>query len=243
MPIPLLVIPIALAGGCAAIQAASKIRAHRKLTRLHQELDEARQEHIDLVRRHYERQLELCADLGLPEPELPLALQPQPEPEPANNLRSRIRSRLPFRKKATLLDQRPGGSSATIVGRHGASFAASTVWKTSSGPILRFVQPIGARAVAFVPKFAAAGGGATGSIAASTGLRFALSAFSIVGIVVGPALAAWTVYSEYRKVRKARAELADTLAQFDVELDEMAQRTAQLEALRAAETSPALQAV
>ena len=114
------------------------------------------------------------------------------------------------------------------MGRHGASFAASTVWKTSSAQILRFVQPISARAVGFMPNFAAAGG-ATGSIAASTGLRFALSAFSIVGIVIGPALAAWTVWSEYRKVKEARAELADALVRFQAELDDMTSQTSQWE--------------
>ena len=231
MPLPVILLPIALAGGSAAIQAASKVRAHRKLTQLHQELEEARQQHVQEMQRQYDRQLELCAELGLPEPPLPDALLPQPEPEPpARSLWSKAMSRLPTRKKAALLDQRPGGSSVTIVGRHGASFAASTVWKTSSAPIIRFVQPFVARTVTFMPKFAAAGGGATGSIAASTGLRFALSAFSIVGIVIGPALAAWTVWSEYRKVKEARAELADALVRFQAELDDMTSRTSQWEA-------------
>ena len=244
MPLPLLVIPIALAGGCAAIQAATKIRAHRKLTQLHQELESARQEHVQLMQYHYERQQELCAQLGLPEPGLPDALLPQPEPEPERRRWARIRSRLPFRKNAALLEQAPSGSSATIVGRHGAGFAASTVWKTSSAQILRIVQPMSARMVSFAPKFAgfaSTGGGATGSIAASTGLRFALSAFSIAGIVIGPALAAWCVYSEYRKVRKAKAELAAVLDMFRTDLDDMSHETGKLEALAAAEERPALQ--
>lgn len=229
MPLPVILLPIALAGGSAAIQAASKVRAHRKLTQLHQELEEARQQHVQEMQRQYDRQLELCAELGLPEPPRPDALLPQPEPEPARSLWSKAMSRLPTRKKSALLDQRPSGSSATIVGRHGASFAASTVWKTSSAQILRVVQPIGARAVGFMPKFASVGGGATGSIAASTGLRFALSAVSIVGLVIGPALAAWTVWSEYRKVKEARAELADALVWFQAELDDMTSQTSQWE--------------
>ena len=237
MPLPLLVIPIALAGGCAAIQAACKVRAHRKLTQLHQALDAARQEHVRLMECHYERQLELCAELGLPEPPLPAALEPQPEPEPVNSLRSKVKSRLPFRKKAALLDRRPGGSSATIVGRHGAGFAASTVWKTSSGPITRIVQPIAARTVTFMPNFTSAGG-AAGSVAVSTGLRFALTSVSVMGIVIGPALAAWCVYSEYRKVKKARTELAVALDAFQVELDDMSRRTAELEAQLPAGASP-----
>ena len=239
MPLPVLLLPIALAGGSAAIQAACKVRAHRKLTQLHQELEEARQQHVQEMQRQYDRQLELCDQLGLPEPDLPAALLPQPEPELEqgrwSQMRSKIRDRLPLRKKRALLDQRPGGSSVTIVGRHGASFAASTVWKTSSAPIIRFVQPVAARTVTFMPRFASVGGGATGSIAASTGLRFALSAVSIAGLVIGPALAAWTVWSEYRKVKKARVELADALIQFQTELDEMSEQTSEWEARLTAE--------
>ena len=233
MPLPVLLLPIALAGGSAAIQAASKVRAHRKLTQLHQELEEARQQHVQEMQRQYDRQLELCAQLDLPEPDLPAALLPQPEPELEqgrwSQMRSRIRARLPLRKKAALLDQRPSGSSATIVGRHGASFAVSTVWKTSSGPIMRFVQPIAARTTTFMPNFASAGGGVAGPIAVSAGLRFLLTSVSIVGIVVGPALAAWTVWSEYRKVKEARAELADALVRFQTELDDMTSQTSQWE--------------
>ena len=233
MPLPVLLLPIALAAGSAAIQAGSKVRAHRKLTQLHQELEEARQLHVQEMQRQYDRQLELCAEMDLPEPPLPDALLPQSEPEPVRSLWSKAMSRLPTRKKAALLDQRPGGSSVTIVGRHGASFAASTVWKTSSGPIMRFVQPIAARTVSFVPNFTSAGG-AAGSVAVSTGLRFALTAVSVVGIVVGPALAAWTVWSEYRKVKTARAELADALVRFQAELDDMSNRTSRWESQLAA---------
>jgi hypothetical protein len=248
MPLPLLIIPIALAGACAAIQAASKIRAHRKLTQLHQELDYAHQQHVQSMQAQYDRQQQLCADLGLPEPDLPDILQPQPEPEEEPGRRLRLPVRLPFRKKEPLLQQAPKGSSALIVGRHGASFAASTVWKTSSGAILRVVEPVGTRAVAFMPKFASfapkfatAGGSATGSIAASTGLRFALSAFFIVGIVIGPALAAWGVFNEVRKVRKARHEQAETLAQYATDLEAMIRRTEELETQRVTEPRSVLQ--
>ena len=237
MPLPALFLPIVLAGGSAAIQAASKVRAHRKLTQLHQQLEEARLEHVQAIERQYERQLELSAALGLPEPPLPVALVPPSEPEPENRLRSTIRSKLRFRRKATLLDRRPSGTSAFIVGRHGASFAASTVWKTSSGSILRFLQPISARALTFMPRFASAGGGLAGPIAVSTGVRFVLGAVSIVGLVLGPALAVWTVLSEYRKVKKARAELAAALAGFQAELDAMHRQTAEWESRLASETA------
>ena len=248
MSLSLLIILIALAGGCAAIQAASKVRTHRKLSRLHQELDEARAQHVEAIRTLYDRQIELCAYLGRPDPEAPVALLPQPEPEQSGQRRFRLPVRLPFRKKEPILQRAPRGNSATIVGRHGASFAVSAIWKTSSGAIMRVVQPVGARALSFMPRFlsfaprlAGAGGGATGSIAASTGLRFALSAFSIVGIILGPALAAWCVFSEFRKVRKARHEQAMTLNQFRSELESMTQRTAELETQSPSETLPAFQ--
>ena len=234
-----LVAAIVMAGICAVIQAVVKVRAHRQLTRLHRELDGARQEHIQLMQSQHERQRELCADLGLPEPPLPEILQPQPEPDAATKQRFRIPVWLPFRNRQPLLHQAPRGSSAFIVGRYGASFAVSTVWKTSSGNILRLLSPITSRFLAFAPRFAAAGGGATGSIAASTGVRFALGAISIVGLVIGPALTAWSVYRELRKVRRARQEQADTLAQFSADLDAMTHRTAELEAQLTAETRQA----
>lgn len=237
-----------MAGICAAIQAAFKVRTHRKLRQLHGELDQARQQHVEAVRLEHERQRKLCAQLDLPEPETPAILLPQPETDDAPKGRFRLPVQLPFRKRKALLEQAPAGSSAFIVGRYGASFAASTVWKTSSGAILRFMQPLGARAVTFAPKFASvaprfatAGGGATGSIAASTGFRFALGAVSIIGLIIGPALAAWSVFNEIRKVKRARQEKATTLEQYRSELDEMVRRTAELEAQLAAQPRPALQ--
>ena len=232
-----LVAAIVMAGICAVIQAVVKVRAHRQLTRLHRELDQAREEHIEAMQIHYQRQCQLCADLGLPEPPLPDVLQPQPEADATARRRFRIPVRLPFRQNGSLLQNAPRGSSAFIVGRYGASFAASTVWKTSSGNILRLLTPVtsrllafGPRVAGFAPRFAAAGGGATGSIAAGTGVRFALGAISIIGLVIGPALTAWAVYRELRKVRRAREEQAETLAQFSADLDAMSQRTAELEA-------------
>ena len=241
-----LVAAIVMAGICAVIQAVVKVRAHRQLTRLHRDLDLARQEHVRLMQSQHERQLRLCADLGLPEPPLPDILQPQPEPDAAARRRFRIPISLPFRNQQPLLHRAPRGSSAFIWGRYGASFVASTIWKTSSGNILSLLRPFisrlmvfASRAVGFAPRFAAAGGGATGSIAASTGARFALSAISIVGLVIGPALTAWAVYRELHKVRRARQEYADTLAQFSADLDAMIRRTAELEAHAPTESLPA----
>ncbi len=240
---------IVMAGICAVIQAVVKVRAHRQLTRLHRELDLARQVHIESMRVQYQIQCRLCADLGLPDPPLPDVLQPQVEADPTGKRRFRIPFPLPFRQNGSLLQRAPRGSSAFIVGRYGASFAASTVWKTSSGSILRLASPVtsrflafGPRVVGFAPRFAAAGGGATGSIAAGTGVRFALGAISIVGLVIGPLLTAWAVYRELRKLRRARQEQAETLAQFSADLEEMSLRTAELEAQLAAETRSGNQA-
>ena len=242
-----IVAAIVMAGICAVIQAVVKVRAHRQLTRMHRELDLARQEHVQSMRDQYHHQRQLCGQMGLPEPPLPDVLQPQAEPDPTAKRRFRIPVRLPFREKGSLLQRAPGGSAAFIVGRYGASFAASTVWKTSSSNILHVLNPVttrflafGPRVASFAPRFAAAGGGATGSIAAGTGVRFALGAISIVGLVIGPALTAWSVYRELRKLRTARREQAETLAQFRSDLEAMARRTAELEAQLPVEASPSV---
>ena len=238
-----LVAAIIMAGICAVIQAVVKVRAHRQLTRLHGEIDLARQEHIRAMQSQHDRQRQLCAALGFPDPPLPDVLRSPEEPDAAAKRRFRIPMRLPFGDKQPLLRQAPRGSSAFIVGRYGASFAASTLWKTSSANILRLLSPVTSRFLAFAPRvagfaprFAAAGGGATGSIAASTGMRFALGAISIVGLVIGPALTGWAVYRELRKLRSARREHAETLTQFNADLEAMVCRTAELEVQLPAET-------
>lgn len=239
-----IVAAIVMAGICAVIQAVVKVRTHRRLTRLHRELEEARQAHVTAMQELHQRQLWLCDELGLPEPPLPDVLRPAAETGPETRRRIRVPLNLPFRGGGSLLNRAPRGSSAFIVGRYGASFAASTVWKTSSGNILRLASPVTARFMAFAPRvvgvaprFAAAGGGATGSIAASTGVRFALGAISIVGLVIGPVLTAWSVYRELRKLRRARDEFAESMVQFDSELAAMTSRTAELEEQLAAEPS------
>lgn len=231
-----IVAAIVMAGICAVIQAVVKVRTHRRLTQLHRDLDQARQDHILAMQEQHQRQLWLCEELGLPEPPLPEVLRPITETDLETKKKFRVPLDLPFRGGGSLLQRAPRGSSAFIVGRYGASFAASTVWKTSSGNILRLASPVttrfmafAPRALGFAPRFAAAGGGATGSIAASTGVRFALGAISIVGLVIGPLLTAWSVYRELRKLRRAREEFAASIVRFDSELSEMIGRTAELE--------------
>ena len=228
-----------MAGICAVIQAVVKVRAHRQLTRLHRELDLARQGHIEAMQIQHERQRQLCADLGLPEPPLPEILQPQPEPDAA----AKRRFRIPVSGCLSGISNRcctsaPRGSSAFIVGRYGASFAASTVWKTSSGNILRLLSPVTSRLSVLCaprcrvlrPGLLLREEGLPGPSPPPRACASPSGAISIVGLVVGPALTAWAVYRELRKVRRARQEHADTLAQFSADLDAMMRRTAELEA-------------
>ncbi len=84
------------------------------------------------------------------------------------------------------------------------------------------------RLATILPRFAALGG-TGGSIAASTGLRFALGAFNIVGIIIGPLLAGWAIFQEVRNVRRARHELETTRLERQRELHRYSARTRQLE--------------
>ena len=102
-----------------------------------------------------------------------------------------------------------------------------------SGPVLNILRPIATRVLTFAPRIAVVGG-TGGSIAASTGLRFALGAFTIVGIVLGPLFAAWSIISEIRNVRRAQAELETTRIQQQAELTRYAARTRQLQSQLAA---------
>ncbi len=231
MPLPLLLVPLAVAGGSAVAQTVAKLRTHGRLNALRDELEQLESDHRDEMRRHYVRQTELCRQLGRPEPELPLVLSEAEQPETAEPPPPRWR-RLLRRRTTTVAD----GSTRTrsgIIGRHGASFAAGTVWRMLSEPLLNVVRPLSARLLTLAPGLASAGG-AGGSIAVSTGLRFALGAVSVVGIILGPVLAAWAILSEIRRVRKARRELETTRLQREAELANYADRTRQLQRQAAA---------
>ena len=226
MPLPLLLVPLAVAGGSAIAQAVAKLRTHSRLNALRDELEQLESDHRDEVLRHYDRQTQLCRQLGRPEPELPPVLREAEQPETAAPSPPRWR-RLLRRRSTTVAD----GSTRTrsgIVGRHGASFAAGTVWRMLSQPVLNVARPLSARLLTFAPQFASVGG-AGGSIAASTGLRFALGAVTAVGIILGPALAVWSISSEIRSVRRARRELETTRLQREAELANYAARTWRLQ--------------
>ena len=239
MPLPLLLIPLAIAGGSALAQVVAKLKAHSRLSELKAQLEQLESEHQEGMQRHYDRQVDLCRQLGLPEPELPPALM---EPEPVDAAGKPVPKwrRLVKRQSRTLADG-PAQSRTNIIGRHGASFAAGTVWKTSSTTIINMVSPLYARLVApvatwllsFLPRLALAGGGgaasAGGYVLATTTIRFALSAVSVVGIVVGPILAARSIIMEVRKVRKARQELEAVRLRLETELTDYADHTRELQ--------------
>lgn len=238
MPLPFLVIPLAVAGGSAVAQAVAKLKSHARLNALRAEMEELESGHRDGMRWQYERQIELCLELELPEPELPVVLQETEQVEVEDQPQPRWR-RLLRRRHHTLADGSPH-SRTGIIGRHGASFAAGAIWRLWSVSIMNVLRPITAflpRIASFLPRFAALGG-TGGSIAASTGLRFALGAFNIFGIILGPVLAAWSIFQEVRSVRRARRELEDTRVERHEELYRYTARTRQLERQLVSPTAP-----
>ena len=229
MPLPFFVIPLAVAGGSAVAQAIAKLKSHARLNALRVELEELESRHREEMRLQYERQIELSRQLDLPEPELPLVLK-EPQEVVEEERQEPLWRRLLKRRKHTVADGSPHSRFA-IIGRHGASFAAGAVWRVWSAVILNWVRPITAflpRLATILPRFAALGG-TGGSIAASTGLRFALGAFNIVGIIIGPLLAGWAIFQEVRNVRRAQRELEETRIERQRELYRYSARTRQLE--------------
>ncbi|MDE2836297.1 MAG: hypothetical protein OXL97_02145 [Chloroflexota bacterium] len=201
MPLPALLIPLAIAGGSAVAQAAAKLKSHERLNALQSELQELESLHRDEMLQHYERHIVLCHRLSLPGPELPASLQEHEEPPPPPP----IWQRLLRRRKRTVADGSPH-SRASIIGRQGAGFVAGTVWKAWSATIMNLLRPITAKLLTLFPGAAPAIG--TGSsLVFGVSLRFALGVVSVAAIVIGPLLLVWAVVREVRKVRKARREL------------------------------------
>ncbi len=235
MPLPLILVPLAVAGGSAVAQTVAKLKSHARLNALRDELEELESRYREQVREHYDRQRQLCRRLGLPEPELPTVLQESAQPEAAEPPAPRWR-RLLKRRTRRLADGSPH-SRLGIIGRHGGSFAAGAVWRTFGAPIMNFMRPMIGRLLTFLPRLASLGG-TGGSIAASTGLRFALGAFTVVGIVLGPVFAAWAIVTEIRNVRKARRELESARIQRRAELTRYAAHTRQLQTMLTAARNP-----
>lgn len=201
MPLPALLIPLAIAGGSAVAQAAAKLRSHERLNALRAELQELESRHREEILPLYDEQVHLCHRLGVPEPEYPASLQDNetlPDPPP-------LWRRVLRRRKRTVADGSPH-SRTSIIGRQGAGFAAGTVWKVWSATVLNIVRPMGAKLLTLFPG-AAPAVGTTSSLAFGISLRFALGIVSVAAFIVGPLLLAFAVIREVRKVRKARHEL------------------------------------
>ncbi len=246
MPLPLLLVPIAITVGSAAAQAVGKLRARKELNSLRAQLADAQARHRRLLTEYYLRHHFLCRQLGLEPPERPASLAPPEPEEEETTARKRLwRKVIPLKPKTTLT-QGSTGSARQIVGRHSFSAATSVVWRTTSANVVRVVQPMGtrliqpvsSRLVTIAPRFISLGGGAAstgGSLAASTAARTVIASVSVVGIVIGPAVAAWTIASEVRKIKRARRELVRLLAQQDMELASFRVKNRRLET-RYAET-------
>ena len=240
MPLPLLLIPLAVAGGSTLAQVLAKLRAHSRLNRLKDELEQVESHHREEMARHHSRQVELCQILGLREPELPEVLQPS---QPQENIEADIprwrrflNERVLRRRRHTVAQGSPH-SRFGIVGRHGASFLAGAIWRTMSGPIMNFVRPLLGRVLSILPRFAAVGG-TGGGLAASTGVRFAVGAVSVVGLILGPALAAVAITREIKRVNHAKRELKATKVRLQRELARSASRTRVLERQAESASSP-----
>lgn len=219
MPLPALLIPLAIAGGSAVAQAAAKLKSHERLNALRAELEDLESHHRDEILHQYEQQVHLCHRLRLAEPEYPASLQKSetlPGPPP-------LWRRLLRRQKRTVADGSPH-SRAGIIGRQGAGFAAGTVWKVWSATILNLVRPVTAKLLTLFPGAAPAVG--TGSsLVFGISLRFALGIVSVAAFVVAPLLLAWAIVREVRKVRKARHELETIRTQRHEELNTYKART------------------
>ena len=98
--------------------------------------------------------------------------------------------------------------------------------------LLTAAVPQTGRAAVVAPRLAATGGGAAGgSLGAGGGLlaRLAVTGIAVIGYLIGPALAALSIYLDLRKVRRARRELAAASAAMDKYEAEAAAVTAALE--------------
>ena len=105
---------------------------------------------------------------------------------------------------------------------------------------MNFVRPMLGRVLSILPRFAAAGG-TGGSLAASTGVRFAVGAVSVVGLLLGPALAALAISREIKRVNQARRELQATRVRLQRESARSAAKTRALEKRAALASTSALQ--
>ena len=223
MPLPALLLPLAIAGGSAVAQAAAKLKSHERLNALRAELEEFESHHRDEMIRQHERQVALCRRLHLPGPEFPPSRWESEEPPAPPPLWMRLLRR----RRRTVADGSPH-SRVGIIGRQGAGFAAGAVWKAWSATIMNLLRPMTAKLLALFPG-AAPAVGTSSSLVFGVSLRLALGVVSIAAFVVGPLLLTWAVVREVRKVRKARRELEAVRTRRRAELAGYTARTRQLQ--------------
>ena len=237
IPYGWLVVPLAITVISAVAQVLAKLQARKVLNELRADLDRARSHHRYLMTECFLRQHYLCRQLELVPPDRPPSTWPPRTGEEGDG-KSRwsrwLLQKLPWRKPKTTLTEGSTGSARAIVGRHSFSVGSSLVWRTTGSNIMRVAQPLGSRAAAVAPRLVTLGGGGAastgGALAASTAVRAVIGAVSVVGWVVGPALAGWTVFSELRKIRRARRDLNALLSQQYRELAAFRARSRRLEA-------------
>ena len=254
VPYGWLIFPVAVTIISAVVQVMAKLRARKALNELRANLESALLRHRSLLTEYYLRQTFLCRQLDLPPPVRPTAtfLVNPGEEDPNRPWWSRWLKKLLQLKPRTSLTQGSTGSARSIVGRHTFSVASSLVWRTTGSNMvqtarplgMRLVQPVGSRVLAVAPRFVTLGGGAAstgGSVAASTAVRAAIGTVSVIGWVIGPAIAAWTVYSEMKKISKARHELHALLARQNMEMARFRARNRRLEAQYAEAAKPSVE--
>lgn len=235
IPYGWLAVPLGITTVSAVAQVVAKLRARKILNGLRADLESARMRHRRLLTEYFLRQQFLCRQLQISPPDRPASSYPQLPVEEGEDetLKSRLLKKVHWRRPKTTLTQGSTGSAKVIVGRHSLSVGWSFVWRTTGSNIMRVAQPLGSRAATFAPRLITFGGGAAstgGSLAASTAVRAVIGAVSVVGWVIGPALAAWTVFSEARKIGKARQDLRILLYRQDSELASFRVRNRRLEA-------------
>ena len=235
IPYGWLAVPLGITTISAVAQVVAKLRARKILNQLRADLESARLRHRRLLTEYFLRQQFLCRQLQMSPPDRPASTLPQLPVEEGEDetLKSRLLKKVHWRRPKTTLTQGSTGSAGVIVGRHSLSVGWSLVWRTTGSNIMRVAQPLGSRAATFAPRLVTFGGGAAstgGSLAASTAVRAVVGAVSVVGWVIGPALAAWTVFSEARKIGKARQDLRILLYRQDTELASFRVRNRRLEA-------------
>lgn len=126
-----------------------------------------------------------------------------------------------------------GAETAAAIGRT-LQLMASRI-----AQLLTAAVPQTGRAATVVPRLTTTAGGAAGAeAAAGAGIlaRLAVTGIAVIGYLIGPALAALSIYLDLRKVRRARRELAAASAQMDKYEAEAAAVTAALENIAPGDT-------